>query len=78
MKVKKGLPELEFKEDFARFSGYFYKEIYTEYNLRKMGLNERQIKAVMHGKENGKITKKGLNRLANRSNALKPQRHQKI
>jgi len=35
---------------------YFYKDIYTEDNLRKMGLNERQIKAVMYVKEKGKIT----------------------
>ena len=40
------------------FSSYFYKDIYTEENLRKMGLNERQIKAVMYVKEKGKITNK--------------------
>ena len=34
------------------------KDIYTEENLRKMGLNERQIKAVMYVKEKGKITNK--------------------
>jgi len=37
---------------------YFYKDIYTEENLRKMGLNQRQIKAVMYVKEKGKITNK--------------------
>ena len=37
---------------------YFYKDIYTEDNLRKMGLNERQIKAVMYVKEKGRITNK--------------------
>ena len=31
-------------------------QIYTEEYLREMGLNERQIKAVMYVKENGKIT----------------------
>jgi len=35
-----------------------YKDIYTEENLRKMELNERQIKAVMYVKEKGKITNK--------------------
>jgi ATP-dependent DNA helicase RecG len=30
--------------------------IYTEDNLRKKGLNERQIKAVMYVKEKGRIT----------------------
>jgi ATP-dependent DNA helicase RecG len=34
------------------------KDVYTEENLRKMGLNERQIKAVMYVKEKGKITNK--------------------
>ena len=40
------------------FSVRFYKDIYTEENLKKMGLNERQIKAVMYVKEKGKITNK--------------------
>ena len=34
------------------------KDVYTEENLRKMGLNERQIKAVMYVKEKRKITNK--------------------
>ena len=53
---KAGLPEPEFKEEFGGLAVYFYKDIYTEDNLRKMGLNERQIKAVMYVKEKGKIT----------------------
>lgn len=40
------------------FSVYFYKDIYTEENLTKMGLSERQIKAVMYVKEKEKITNK--------------------
>ncbi|ABX31960.1 putative transcriptional regulator [Petrotoga mobilis SJ95] len=55
---KAGLPEPEFKEEFGGFAVYFYKDIYTEDNLRKMGLNERQIKAVKYVKEKGKITNK--------------------
>jgi len=51
-----GLPEPEFKEELAGFSVYFYKDIYTEDNLRKQGLHERQIKAVMYVKDKGKIT----------------------
>ena len=39
-----------------RFSVYFYKDIYTEENLKKMGLNERQIKAVKYVKGKEKIT----------------------
>ncbi|MEF3245334.1 MAG: helix-turn-helix domain-containing protein [Caldisericaceae bacterium] len=53
-----GLPEPEYKEETGGFSVYFYKDIYTEENLRKMGLNERQIKAVMYVKEKGRITNK--------------------
>jgi ATP-dependent DNA helicase RecG len=52
------LPEPEYKEEMGGFSVYFYKDIYTEENLRKMGLNERQIKAVIYVKERGKITNK--------------------
>jgi len=53
-----GLPEPEFKEEMGGFSVYFYKDIYTEENLKKMGLNERQVKAVMYAKEKGRITNK--------------------
>jgi len=55
---KAGLPEPEFKEEFGGLSVYFYKDIYTEENLRKMGLNERQIKAVMYVRQKRKITNK--------------------
>jgi len=55
---KAGLPEPEFKEEFGGFSVYFYKDIFTEENLRKMGLNERQVKVVLYVKEKGKITNK--------------------
>ena len=53
---KAGLPEPEFKQEFGGLSVCFFKDIYTEGNLRKMGLNERQIKAVIYINEKGKIT----------------------
>jgi len=53
-----GLPEPEYKEEMGGFSVYFHKDIYTEEYLRKKGLNERQIKAVMYVKKKGKITNK--------------------
>jgi len=56
--MEQGLPEPEYKEEFGGFSVYFYKDIYTEENLRKMGLNERQIRAVIYVKQKGKITNK--------------------
>jgi len=51
-----GLPEPEFKEFGYGFSVIFWKDIYNETHLRKLGLNERQIKAVMYVKEKGWIT----------------------
>jgi len=48
-------PMPEFKEVEGGFQVIFYKNIYSEENLIKMGLNERQIKAVMHIKEIGKL-----------------------
>ena len=57
-----GLPEPEYKEELGGFSVYFYKDIYTEENLRGMGLNERQIKAVIYVKEKGKVTNREVPR----------------
>lgn len=55
--VKAGLPEPQF-EEYQGFRVIFRKDIYTEEYLRKMGLNERQINALMYVKEKGKITNK--------------------
>lgn len=52
---KVGLPEPEFKEEFGGFAVYFYKDIYTEENLKKMGLNERQIKVIIFIKKEKSI-----------------------
>jgi len=54
---KAGLPEPQL-EEYQGFRVIFRKDIYTEEYLRKMGLNERQIKAVMYVKEKGKIANK--------------------
>jgi len=56
--VKAGLPEPDFEEKFGGFTITFNKDILTEKNLKELGLNERQIKAVTYVKENGKITNK--------------------
>jgi len=50
-----GLPEPEFIEEQGGFTVNFYKDIYNEENLRKMGLSERQINAVKYVKEKGRI-----------------------
>lgn len=56
--LNQGLPEPEFKEENGGFSVYLYKDMYTEDKLRKMGLNERQIMAVIYVQRTGKITNK--------------------
>ena len=54
---KAELPEPYF-EEYQRFRVIFSKDIYTEEYLQGLGLNERQIKAVMYVKGKGKITNK--------------------
>lgn len=61
--IKAGLPEPLF-EEYQGFRVIFRKDIYTEEYLRNLGLNERQIKAVMYVKEKGNITNKEYQQLA--------------
>jgi len=51
-----GLPELKIEANHVDFTLLFLKDVYTEEYLQKLGLNERQIKAVMYVKEKGRIT----------------------
>ena len=58
---EQNLPEPEFLErkgGLGEFAVVFHKDIFNEEELRKRGLNERQIKAVRYVKEKGKITNK--------------------
>jgi|Deesub1362B_J571_1020462.scaffolds.fasta_scaffold00997_4 ATP-dependent DNA helicase RecG len=57
------LPEPEFEERRG-FWVIFRKDIYTEEYLRSLGLNERQIKAVMYVKEKGRITNREYRELS--------------
>ena len=41
------------------------KDYYTEERLKEMGLNDRQIKAVIYVKEKGKITNKEYQEINN-------------
>jgi len=50
------LPSPEIKEEYGGISVTIFKDSITEEQLKKIGLNERLIKAVMYVKENGKIT----------------------
>ncbi len=54
--IKQGLPEPDFIEENGVMTVVFYKDKWTEVNLKKIGLNDRQIKAVIYVKENDKIT----------------------
>ncbi len=53
---KQNLPAPRIDASNSEFSMFFYKDLYTEEYLRKLGLNDRQIKAVLYVKEHGKIT----------------------
>ncbi|NCT75120.1 MAG: transcriptional regulator [Chitinophagaceae bacterium] len=51
-----GLPEPEIIEQDGGILVTLFKDRYTEAGLRKMGLNERQVKAVKYLQEQGEIT----------------------
>jgi len=53
---KAGLPEPLYEEEEGGLTITFRKDIYTEEQMKKMGLNERQIKAVLYLKDYRKIT----------------------
>jgi ATP-dependent DNA helicase RecG len=61
--IEQGLPEPEFIEEHGVMTVTFYKDKWNEENLKKLGLNGRQIKAVMYVKEKGKITNKDYKEL---------------
>lgn len=48
----------EIKEEFGGFSLTIFKDVLTEEQLKKLDLNERQIKAVLYMKENEFIKNK--------------------
>jgi ATP-dependent DNA helicase RecG len=56
--LKANLPEPTFATEFGGISVTLHKDKYTSDNLSRLGLNERQIKAVLFVKEKGKITNK--------------------
>ena len=57
------LPEPEMKEEFGGVMVTLFKDRYTEELLKKMGLNARQVRAVLHVTKNGKITNKEYQQL---------------
>jgi len=59
-----GLPEPVF-EEYQGFRVIFRKGIFNEEYLRGLGINERQIKAVLYVKEKEKITNKEYQEISN-------------
>lgn len=55
---EQNLPEMKIEANHFDFNLWFLKDVYTEEYLTKLGLNERQVKAVLYVKKNGKITNK--------------------
>lgn len=55
---EQNLPEMKIEANHFDFNLWFLKDVYTKEYLTKLGLNERQIKAVMYVKKSGKITNK--------------------
>jgi ATP-dependent DNA helicase RecG len=63
------LPEPDFIEEYGTFKTVLYKSKWDEEKLKKMELNERQIKAVLYVKEKIKITNKEYMEIAGISKA---------
>lgn len=66
---KAGISEPKFEVDQG-FRVIFMKDIYTEEYLQKLGLNERQIKAVMYVKQKGGITNREYREMFNIKNRM--------
>ena len=61
--IEQGLPEPDFMEENGVMTVTFYKDKLNKENLKKLGLNDRQIKAVLFVKGKGKITNKNIQEL---------------
>ena len=65
-----GLPEPLYYYDMSGFWIVFRKDTYNEQSLKELGLNDRQVTAVLYVKEKGKITNReyqGINKISNRT-----------
>ena len=60
-----GLPMPQFLPDGSDFWVIFRKDIYNKEDLSKLGLSERQIKAVLYVKEKGRITNSEYQKINN-------------
>ncbi len=64
---EQGLPEPDFVEENGVMMVTFYRDKWNENHLRELGLNKRQIKAVMFVKETDKITNREYQELCKTS-----------
>lgn len=65
-----GLPEPLYYYDMSGYWVVFRKDIYNEEHLLSLGLNNRQVEAILYVKEKGKITNKeyqALNKISSRT-----------
>jgi ATP-dependent DNA helicase RecG len=67
--LRAGIPKPKFEEDNG-FRVIFRKDIYTEEYLQTLGLNERQIKAVIYVKQKGKIANREYREMFNIKNRM--------
>lgn len=65
--IKNNQPKPTFDYEGSDFWVIFKKDIYTKEQLESLGLNDRQIKAVLFAKENGKVTNKDYQELTKMS-----------
>lgn len=65
--IEQGLPEPDFMEENGVMTVIFYKDKWNMENLMKLGLNERQVKAIKYIKKNGKITNREYREINNLS-----------
>lgn len=63
--LDQGLPEPDYKAENGVMTVVLYKDKWTEENLRKKELNERQIRAVQYAMEHGKITNSDYQKINN-------------
>jgi ATP-dependent DNA helicase RecG len=61
--LEAGIPAPNYSFEGSDFLVEFRKDIYNEEYLTSLGLNERQIKAVLFVKENGKISNSDYQKL---------------
>lgn len=64
-----GLPEPVLKEEQGGFLSKIFKDRFTEEQLKKMGLSERQIEAILYTKKYGEMTNSVYQKVANVSKA---------